>query len=185
MAMLSKELSKRVGALVRQCHPLLENQPGFLGRLEAELSSELGESECVEWGMSTRRGYGQMSIGSKRLATYRVAPVHKLVRECVDGEVNSALTLHKCGNKACFNPYHTYSGTSRDNWNDVVLLGESRQIGETATNAKLTAIQVEEIRSRYIPTVGNRRGNGAELDKEFGLAKSGAAAIARGATWRY
>jgi hypothetical protein len=56
---------------------------------------------------------------------------------------------HHCDNPPCCNPAHLFDGTNRDNMRDCVRKGRTCKVrprGENSSAAKLTAIQVAEIR---------------------------------------
>lgn len=151
--------------------------------VEAELGFAVHGDECVEWGASTSRGYGQFTMTTNDGKRRPFRP-HRALREIFEGE-SELNALHRCGNKLCVNLDHTYYGTQSENWEDCIRMGETRQIGQTARQAKLTQGQVEEIRERYIPTVGRRVGNGRELEIEFELSRSYVSQIVRSDRWRH
>jgi hypothetical protein len=68
---------------------------------------------------------------------------------------------------------------------NVILLGETINVGETSHLAKLAQAQVDDIRARYVK--GNRwhPGNGAELREEYGISPANLGVITRGQTWRH
>lgn len=88
-----------------------------------------------------RNGRGAFIIKGKTQYAYRVA------WELTYGFIPSGLEVcHKCDNPHCVNPDHLFLGTHQDNMNDMVSKKRSRS-GEFSPKAKLTWIQVEEIRN--------------------------------------
>jgi hypothetical protein len=101
---------------------------------------------CWEWQAGRNRpgGYGHFKIdGKKKL-------VHRLMWEEYNGIIpNGMRVLHKCDNPPCCNPKHLFLGTQTDNIHDMEDKGRARHPrGEHAGNAKLTAVDVLEIRRR-------------------------------------
>jgi hypothetical protein len=66
---------------------------------------------CWVWiGSRRRRGYGQVTIGGKRMGAHRVA------YEFLRGSIPDGLTIdHLCRNPPCVNPGHTEPVTNRIN----------------------------------------------------------------------
>ncbi len=124
-------------------------------------------------------GYGKLGVLTPE--GWWFPGVHRLVRECVDGEVNPLHTLHKCSNKLCFNPDHTYSGDAYQNAADRYRLNETTAVGETHKSAKLTASAVSELRERYALGEASQRA----LAVEYGVNKSTIAAALNGRTWQH
>jgi len=74
-------------------------------------------------------------------------------------------------------------GTVADNSRDMVAKGRGRGCpGESNNHAKLTASQVMEIRSRYVP--GGNRSSTVGLAAEFGVTHAMISRIVRGIAWR-
>lgn len=86
---------------------------------------------------------------------------------------------HRCDNRACVRPTHLYRGTKADNVRDAVSRGRNTY-GERVGTAKLTVLQVREMRARYA------RGGVTEkrLAEEYGISPSQAGAIVTGKNWR-
>lgn len=179
---LSRSQSRSLAKWIRRHHPRsvarVADAPDVTA-IEAELGFAVRGDECIEWGMSTQGGgYGKM--GLLTVDGWWFPGVHRLVRECVDGEVNSLDTLHTCSNKACFNPDHTYSGDDRRNALDRSVQGETTAIGDTHPCAKLTRVVVEEMRSRHAEGESM-----SSLGREFGVTKSVAIKAIKGITWAH
>jgi hypothetical protein len=100
---------------------------------------ELGP--CWVWTGATRRdGYGVVTIRQSGFAVHRVSfemhhtPIPVGLR-----------VLHHCDNRPCVNPTHLFTGTARDNMQDMMQKGRGSYIvrrGEESNFAKLTEAQV-------------------------------------------
>ena len=98
--------------------------------------------DCWPWrGYADASGYGSLKIDGKPMAAHRAAYV-AAVGEIPDG----AIVRHSCDNRLCCNPLHLSTGTHADNVRDRVIRRRTA-IGERASKAKLTEVQVREIRA--------------------------------------
>ena len=134
---------------------------------------------CINFeGGKDKNGYGwQRGYGERK--AHRVAYVK------ANGPVPEGLwVLHKCNNPSCINPEHLYAGTPKQNGEDRVAAGNSRNPtntdvrGEKNPNAKLTQKDVEYIRSVY------KWGMGPELGRQFGIHPIMINRIVRGEAWK-
>jgi hypothetical protein len=100
-------------------------------------------SGCAEWnGKLDNEGYARVLWRGKRWT------VHRLVFHLTSGkEIGENHVLHKCDNPKCCNIDHLWLGTQQDNMRDCVLKGRNSK-GENKPSAKLSMIQVDEIRAR-------------------------------------
>jgi len=125
-----------------------------------------GDDECWNWKgwiqsgtMSTGGGYGKFCEGHNKFYL-----PHRYSWMITKGPIpEGMLVCHKCDNRACCNPNHLFLGTHKDNSQDCIKKGRWPS-GDRSVNAKITQIQAEEIKKRYIP-----RKNSGELAKEFGI----------------
>ncbi len=72
--------------------------------------------ECWEWMRTKSNGYGAITISGKQESVSRVSAAiyHNLDLK------SDKQALHKCDNKACFNPEHIYIGDDYDNHIDRI-----------------------------------------------------------------
>ena len=76
------------------------------------------ESGCFVWqGFLTDKGYGRMTVGSRKDGTYRTGVlVHRVAYESFVGPLDPNLTVdHTCEVKACWNPEHLEQVTNAEN----------------------------------------------------------------------
>lgn len=86
--------------------------------------------------------------------------------------------LHRCDYKPCWNPDHLFGGTPADNIHDMDVKGRRKNwypSGEINPAAKLTAIQVQEIREA--------QGAQKDIADNYGVSKSLIWAIKNGKVW--
>ena len=100
--------------------------------------------------------------------------------------------LHKCDVPACVRPSHLYLGNVRDNAKDMVARGqiargdrngmrtkpESRPVGSKNGRAKLTEVQVTEIRRLRSGGVSS-----VVIAEQFGISQSHARNLGLGLRW--
>lgn len=105
---------------------------------------------CWEWtGAKDGRGYGGLKVNKKMVKAHRLSwTIH-------NGDISDDLfCCHHCDNPACVRPEHLFVGTHSDNMRDMSVKGRTtrttrhRPIGIVNGRAKLTPIEVAEIRSR-------------------------------------
>lgn len=119
---------------------------------------------CWLWvGFRNSLGYGDFWVGrGKHMNAPRVSwMLH-------NGEIPKEIDVcHKCDNPRCVNPEHLWLGTAKDNLGDMFQkkrnpnrvewnkLNRHRiKFNEDRYNCKITANQVLEMRSKYIPRKG-------------------------------
>ena len=149
---------------------------------------ELGP--CWVWTAAVDKdGYGL--IYSKELGGLKKA--HRVAYILFKGPIPEGLcVLHTCDNPPCVNPNHLWTGTNRNNIDDMVAKGRSLH-GKKGTKTKLTEEQVLKIRKLYVPRKGgtppgvSRKfcyiGSVRWLAKEFGVCRSTIQFILHGRNW--
>lgn len=132
---------------------------------------------CWLWQASTDDfGYGHLGSGRS------VVRAHRLSWEIHFGAILGGLcVLHKCDTPACVRPDHLFLGTRNTNNKDRHTKGRyaSQPFGEDHGRAKLTTIQVREIRA--FKGIESQR----ELAKRFGVSRPTIKFIHQGKTWRH
>jgi hypothetical protein len=142
--------------------------------------------ECINWPYAKSKGYGTIWLDGRQRA------VHALACERYHGPGQPGqIALHApviCHNPACFNWRHLRWGSRSDNTRDSILDGtfvtnvnlphDPYQIGERHWRAKLTWIQVREIRARW--AAGERQ---IDLAAEYGVQKSAINRIVHRTRW--
>lgn len=140
---------------------------------------ELGN--CWVWtGKLNDSGYGILTgmHGEKWQRAHRVS---WLLAQSAPGDL---LVLHKCDNRACIRPDHLFLGTDLDNVTDAIAKRRNSpppiRHGEANNKAKLSAGQVQEIRSLYASGVSQ-----PELVTMFGATQTTISNIVLCRVWRH
>ena len=121
---------------------------------------EVGDpATCWTWrARKNEKGYG----------VFRDKKAHRVAYNLLIGKIpDGQICCHKCDNPSCCNPHHIFLGSHADNIRDARDKGRLRGMGiagERHPNAKLTDLQVEEIRSSPL--------TGAALARKFGVSPS-------------
>jgi len=131
---------------------------------------------CWIWtGSLDGQGYGQVKVERRNMKATRVA------YELAYGPSDRSLFMcHHCDNPACVRPEHLYPGTRKQNMLDMHLRRRSTW-GERSAHAKLTEVQIAEIRQRLRDNPG--RGIQTRIAKEFGVRQDHISRIASGQRW--
>ena len=142
-----------------------------------QVSKGDGPDDCWEWiGCVSPTGYGSFNIEGKSFAQ----ATHRVSYEMAFGPIPKGMFIcHKCDNPPCVRPDHLFLGTPADNWAD--MLKKRRRCykrGEDNPNAKLTLVQVLEMKTLY-PTLSHRK-----LAKKYGVSKTTIAGILKGEQWK-
>jgi hypothetical protein len=172
-----------------------------------------GPDDCWEWqARSISDGYGYLTIsfggGCQPARRFRA---HRLSWVIANGPIPDALgILHKCDNRLCVNPIHLFTGTHRDNMEDMVSKGRSAtgdrnaarlfperrarglkhgshtkphtlRRGSSNGNSHLTEEKVAVIRRRYCAGEASQR----KLAEEFSLSINWVNQIVRGLVWKH
>lgn len=144
----------------------VNSQETFFDRILKE------EGGCWLWqGSISKAGYGTLSYHGK------VSYAHRLSYIFVNGPIPDGLhVLHKCDNPPCCNPDHLFLGTHLDNIADMKSKLRCAY-GEKSATAKLTELQVAEIREAYVPRI---KGLSKQLAKKYGISSSHVPYVANG-----
>ena len=130
---------------------------------------------CWVWvGATNGRGYGAIKIdGRKRRA-------HRVCWELTFGEIPEDLHVcHCCDNTLCVNPSHLFLGTHSENIKDAHKKGRMvDNSGENCATAKLTWVQVEEIRCIH------KEYTRVELARIYGVSHSTISNVVNMKTWK-
>lgn len=116
------------------------------GTLEERFFAHVQKTDgCWLWvGHIESSGYGRTKINGKKVSA------HRWSYELNCGEIPGGLcVLHKCDNRRCVRPSHLFLGTHQDNTDDMRKKGRRTQRGETHGRAKVTEMQVLEMRRIY------------------------------------
>lgn len=120
---------------------------------------------CWNWtGETNDFGYGRINIKGKKIVVHRVA-----YEEFAEPIPEGVFLCHKCDNPKCFNPYHVFFGTHKDNMRDRDVKGRAAK--------KLTEKDVREILSSELID--------AQLARNYGVNQATIHAIKNGHTWKH
>lgn len=136
---------------------------------------------CWEWlGGRLNTGYGKFWCdGKTNLA-------HRFSYQIVIGDDPEGLCVcHHCDNPLCVRTDHLFAGTQKDNMKDMdIKKRRNYKIpytkGEKHGQAKLTWIQVQEIRNRY----ANEKISQKELARQFDVSQRTIGRIIRIEGWK-
>jgi HNH endonuclease len=123
--------------------------------------------KCWEWtaNINPTGGYGTFAsgVGKKLIYAHRFSWLINI------GQIPDGLfVLHKCDNPACVNPNHLFLGTTQDNSIDMFEKGRALRDKENNGRHKVTKMQVEEIRKRYMAGGISQQ----KLANEYGISQS-------------
>ena len=132
---------------------------------------------CLEWPFArTPANYGKLGKNNK------VHVVSRLALELFLGKSIGPLhACHSCDNPPCFNPYHLFPGTRKENMKDCKNKGRNKHgcvIGDANPNAIVTSGEVLSIRKLH-----SEGATIASLARMFGLTHSGATHIVKRHHW--
>jgi hypothetical protein len=156
-----------------------ETDPLHLARRLANGLDDAKDGECWEWRRHrNNHGYGKLTINGRGYYA------HRLAYQLSKGAIPTGLdVMHSCDNPACINPAHLSVGSRSKNMADCHARGRSRipsprMRGERNGCAKLTALQVLEIRERIAAGEVQRT-----IAADFGVSQSAIGHIKLGKSW--
>lgn len=149
---------------------------------------------CWEWIAHIQSsGYGGFSRGRKSEGSIQA---HRQAWILTNGPIPEGLFVcHECDNRRCVNPAHLFLGTHADNMADMVAKGRSPKgdrhgrrknpacilRGERHSRAKLTEMQVVEIRARFAAG-----GTAAKaIAEEYGVSRNTIERVLSGYSWSH
>lgn len=132
------------------------------------------------WLFDSKIRNDEKSYGVFRIKTKNVL-AHRVSYELYKGNIpKNMFILHSCDNRCCVNPDHLYTGTHKDNMEDMV--SKVRQArGEKCKACKLNESKVREIRKLYDSKEYTTR----ELGKMFGVYSTNISLIGRRKGWAW
>ncbi len=143
-----------------------------------ELYEPVPFSGCIVWirGCSSW-GYGDVNVGARRISA------HRLSFEIANGPIPDGMcVLHRCDVPACINPRHLFLGTKGDNNRDATEKGRNKPPrGEICGAAKITRVEVLEIRRRYFSGDVLQR----QLAAEYGICQQTVSDIVNHKKWAW
>lgn len=163
-----------MGREVKRVPPI--NQDAFW----ALVDRSAGESGCWPWTgrvNHSRDGRGVFDIGRQWRYAHRVAWL------LTHGSWPTPQANHHCDNTICCNPAHMYAGTQAQNVADCEARHRrAPQAGSFNGRAKLTADQVREILSAYVPGSRGER-SASVIGRRFGVHRHTIQLIGKGELW--
>ena len=150
-------------------------------KLAANINKSGGSDACWPWTAGTRQfGHGQIQFNGRNWLPHRLAFILE------NGPIsNNLCVLHRCDHPPCCNPRHLFTGTRKDNSEDMVAKGRwtkrFHHRGVTHANAGLTDDQVREIRSLYT----TKKWTQTSLAKRFGISQSSVSYIILRRHWAH
>lgn len=129
---------------------------------------------CWLWlGARNNKGYGQVTGRRGRNVLAHRASYELHFGDIPDGH----MVLHRCDNRACVNPDHLFTGTAKDNTQDMMQKGRHKVPQGTANHrAKLTEEQVQAIRQET--------GSIRSIARKYGVTHGAITPILSGKSWK-
>lgn len=126
-----------------------------------------GVDQCWNWKASKlKSGYGHCWDGEKSDYSHRLAYIYAV------GSIPEGMNIiHSCSNPSCCNPAHLKLGTPADRAHHRDAMGRNGSYkcrGENHLNARVTNIQVQQIRKLYAVEDVTQ----AKLSRQLGISYS-------------
>lgn len=134
-------------------------------------------SSCWLWeGSMGPNGYGRVVRNKKNIRD------HRFSYTIFKGPIPKGLLVcHSCDIKLCVKPDHLWAGTSHDNIQDAYNKGSKMGFRSMGPSRKLTANNVIEMRSSYIPRIKGR----VFYARKFGVSRTAIDQVIQGMTWKH
>ena len=135
---------------------------------------------CWEWqGSVSDKGYGQVTISRLSKSTMKS---HRVSYLQYKGQIPEGLfVLHECDNRKCVNPDHLFTGTAKDNTDDMIRKGRyhsGSSYGSTNGASKLTEDEVLQL-------VQQLNLNNKQLADKYKISSNTVSDIRTGKTWNH
>jgi hypothetical protein len=132
--------------------------------------------DCLIWPfyICRRWGYAHVTVPGEGIRR-----IHRVAYKVLYGHYPIHDGCHTCDNRACYNPYHVFDGTDKQNLADMVSKGRSLR-GERNHFSVATEKEVLSIREEF--SNGKTRRQIAAL---HGLSLGAIKKIVRRATWKH
>jgi hypothetical protein len=128
--------------------------------------------DCWEYqGRINGNGYGEISMTYQN--TRKNMKAHRYSAELAGMDITDKLVCHTCDNRRCVNPHHLFTGSYKDNADDMIMKGRYKATEKTR---KLTPEQIREIRTDT--------GRHDLLAKKYGISKAAMSNIKNRKTYR-
>lgn len=152
------------------------DMPTKVARFNEKFDKGDGDA-CWKWKASLDSyGYGQFWIdGRNRKAHQAALELHEKIHL-----PRGTFVLHACDNPPCVNPNHLRIGGNSENMQDKVDRGRQAR-GERNAAAKLTQVEVNEIRSQLNSSTPPLQ---RDLAKKYGVSVAAIGHIKTGFTWK-
>ncbi len=150
--------------------------------LEKRFWSKVRKSEgCWEWQASLKEsGYGEVGIFNKTIKAHRLSWLLEHLEIPKYKAPDFISICHTCDNRSCVRPSHLFSGTLKENVNDMLTKGRM-PLGEERGATKLSELQVREIFSLK----GSGRHVSQALAKKFKVHNTHIHDIWKGKVWKF
>lgn len=147
------------------------------GWTERVVQPELGP--CWEWnGNKFTNGYGQANLVHNGKRNHLV---HRLAYEHWHGDIPKGMVIcHRCDNPPCMNPDHLFSGSHKQNTQDMVAKGRHGRGGRQPAS-KLTEQSVREARAAY----ATGKITQDALARAYGVSQPTMSLVLRGKKWAH
>jgi hypothetical protein len=125
------------------------------------------------------KGYGRYQIRRKSLLSHRES--YKRFYGVDPGEL---LVLHKCDNRACFNPKHLFLGTNQDNMDDMNRKGRGNK-GKLRPKLGRHLAVLTELDVRCIRQLAKIGYSLKEITQEYPVSYRGIWSIVNRKSWKH